>query len=399
MSQESQHNHSCSAPAPALGFATRAVHVGEEADLREGATGDVVAAVHLATTYARKKVAEPGRYDYIRSQNPTREALEVKLASLENARYGLAFSSGLAAETTVLLALLKSGDHVVAFDDLYGGTRRLFEQVFVNFGIEVSYVDATGALPVERALKPSTKMVWIESPTNPLLKLSDIRAIAQITRKHGLILVVDNTFLSPYFQKPLDLGADVVVHSVTKYIGGHSDVLGGALLVNSEQHYEKLQYHQNSTGAVLPPFDSYLTLRGLKTLALRMEQHQKNALAVAHYLEKHPKVSRVLYPGLESHPQHELAKAQASGFGGVLSFDLKGTVADAENFLERLRVFTLAESLGGVESLIELPSQMTHTSVEKAVREKIGITDTLIRVSVGIEAVEDLIADLEQALA
>ncbi|MDR1415903.1 MAG: PLP-dependent aspartate aminotransferase family protein [Prevotellaceae bacterium] len=399
MAQELQHRQPDSAPSSAFEFATKAVHAGEEVDLREGATGEVVTAIHLATTYARKKVAKPERYEYVRLQNPTREALEVKLASLENARYGLAFSSGMAAETSLLLTLLKSGDHIVAFDDLYGGTKRLFEQVFANFGVEASYVDATNAQLVERALKPSTKMVWIESPTNPLLKLADIRAIAAITQKRGLILVVDNTFLSPYLQRPLDLGADVVVHSVTKYLGGHSDVLGGALLVNSEPLYERLQFHQNSTGAVLPPFDSYLTLRGLKTLALRMEQHGKNALAIARYLEKHPKVSRVFYPGLESHPQHALAKSQASGFGGVLSFDVKGTMADAENFLERLKLFTLAESLGGVESLIELPSLMTHASVEKAEREKVGITDTLIRVSVGIEGVADLIADLEQALA
>lgn len=383
---------------PAQGFSTNAIHAGEEADFREGATGDVAAPIHLATTYARQKVTQPGRYEYIRSQNPTREALEAKLASLENARYGLAFSSGLAAETTALLALLKAGDHVIAFDDLYGGTKRLFDHVFSSFGVETSYVDATSAALVEKAVKPSSKMVWVESPTNPLMKLCNIRAIAEITQRHGLILVVDNTFLSPYFQKPLDLGADVVVHSITKYLGGHSDVLGGALLVNSEQQYERLQYHQNSTGAVLPPFDSYLTLRGIKTLAARMEQHQKNALAVARFLENHPKVSRVLYPGLESHPQHALAKAQASGFGGMLSFDVKGDSARAEAFLERLRVFTLAESLGGVESLIEQPSQMTHASLEKAEREKIGITDTLIRVSVGIEDVADLIADLEQAL-
>ncbi|MDR1226421.1 MAG: PLP-dependent aspartate aminotransferase family protein [Prevotellaceae bacterium] len=399
MAQELQHTQPGSAPAQAFGFATRAVHAGEEVDLREGATGEVVAAIHLATTYARKKVAEPGRYEYIRLQNPTREALELKLASLENAQYGLAFSSGLAAETTLLLALLKAGDHIVAFDDLYGGTKRLFEQIFANFGIEASYVDATSAQLVEDALRPATKMVWVESPTNPLLKLADIRAIAEITRRRGVALVVDNTFLSPCLQRPLDLGADVVVHSVTKYLGGHSDVLGGALLLNSRQLYEQLQFNQNSTGAVLPPFDSYLTLRGLKTLALRMEQHGKNALVVARYLDKHPRVSRVLYPGLESHPQHALAKVQASGFGGMLSFDVKGTAADAENFLERLRIFTLAESLGGVESLIELPAQMTHVSVEKAEREKIGITDTLIRVSVGIEDVSDLIADLEQALA
>jgi cystathionine gamma-lyase len=393
------HKRHAGSRAPAQGFATRAIHAGEEADFREGATGDVAAPIHLATTYARQKVTQPGRYEYVRSQNPTREALEVKLASLENARYGLAFSSGLAAETTALLALLKAGDHIVAFDDLYGGTRRLFEQVFTKFGVQTSYADATNASLVESAVKPSTKMVWIESPTNPLMKLADIRAIAEITRRHGLILVVDNTFLSPYFQKPLDLGADIVVHSITKYLGGHSDVLGGALLVSSKRYYERLQLHQNSTGAVLPPFDSYLTLRGIKTLAVRMEQHQKNALAVARYMESHPKVKRVLYPGLESHPQHQLAKAQASGFGGVFSFDIKGSSADAETFLERLHVFTLAESLGGVESLIEQPSQMTHVSVEKAEREKIGITDTLIRVSVGIEDAADLIADMEQALA
>ncbi|MDR0414536.1 MAG: PLP-dependent aspartate aminotransferase family protein [Prevotellaceae bacterium] len=399
MEQKTQHAHSDNAPAQTLSFTTKAVHSGEEVDLREGATGDVVAAIHLATTYARSKVGEPGRYEYARLQNPTREALEVKLAALENARYGLAFSSGLAAETTLLLSLLKAGDSILAFDDLYGGTKRLLDQVFTSFGIETSYVDATNALLVENAVKPSTKMVWIESPTNPLLKLADIRAIANVARRHGLILVVDNTFLSPYFQRPLDLGADVVVHSLTKYLGGHSDVLGGALLVNNQQLYERLQLHQNSTGAVLPPFDSYLTLRGLKTLALRMEQHGKNALEVARFLEGHHKVGRVLYPGLESHPQHELAKAQASGFGGVLSFDVKGTAADAERFLERLKIFTLAESLGGVESLIELPAVMTHASVEKAEREKIGITDTLIRASVGIEDVADLIADLKQALA
>lgn len=398
MATQSDRQPHESGPSAAQGFATRAIHAGEEADFREGSTGDVAAPIHLATTYARQKVAQPGRYEYARSQNPTREALEVKLAALENARYGLTFSSGLAAEATALLALLKSGDHIVAFDDLYSGTKRLFEHVFARFGIEASYVDATSTAQVEQAVRPSTRMVWVESPTNPLMKLCDIRAIAEIARQNRLIFVVDNTFLSPYFQKPLDLGADVVVHSITKYLGGHSDVLGGALLVNSGQLYEQLQYHQNSAGAVLPPFDAYLTLRGIKTLAVRMEQHQKNALAVARYLEQHPRVSRVLYPGIESHPQHGLAKAQASGFGGVLSFDLNGTAADAEAFLERLRVFTLAESLGGVESLIEQPAQMTHASLEKDEREKIGITDTLIRVSVGIEDVADLIADLEQAL-
>ncbi len=381
------------------GFATKAIHAGEEPDFREGATGDVVVPIHLSTTFARKKVAEPtGGYEYTRSLNPTRKALETKLASLENAQYGLAFSSGLAAESTILLSLLKPGDHIVAFDDLYGGTKRLFNHVFSDFGFEVSYVDATNSSFVEKAIQPNTKLVWIETPSNPLLKISDIKAISTITKKHRLILVVDNTFLSPYFQKPLNLGADIVVHSSTKYIGGHSDVLGGAVLVNNQAYYERIQYHQNAVGAVLAPFDSYLTLRGIKTLALRLEQHQKNALEIALYLEKHPKLNKVIYPGLKSHPQYALAKTQTSGFGGVLSFEIKGTITDAERFLEKLHVFALAESLGGVESLIELPSLMTHASVAKEVRDKIGITDTLIRVSVGVEDVKDLIADLEQAL-
>jgi cystathionine gamma-lyase len=381
------------------GFSTKAIHSGEEPDFREGATGDVVTPIHLSTTFARKKVSEPtAGYDYTRSLNPTRKALETKLASLENATFGLAFSSGLAAESTVLLALLNSGDHIVAFDDLYGGTKRLFNQVFSHFNFEVSYVDATDVSLVEKAIRPNTKLVWIESPTNPLLKLSNIKAISEITQKRGLILVVDNTFLSPYFQKPLDLGADIVVYSTTKYIGGHSDVLGGAVLLNNTTYYERIQYHQNSVGAVLSPFDSYLTLRGIKTLALRMEKHQENALQIAQYLEKHSKVSRVIYPGLKSHPQHTLAKEQATGFGGVLSFEIKGTITDAENFLEKLTLFALAESLGGVESLIELPSLMTHASVSKEVRKQIGISDTLIRVSVGVEDIKDLIADLEQAL-
>ena len=381
------------------GFATKAIHAGEEPDFREGATGDVVVPIHLSTTFARKKVTEPtAGYEYTRSLNPTRKALESKLAALENAQFGLAFSSGLAAETTVLLSLLQPGEHIVAFDDLYGGTKRIFNHVFPA-SYQVSYVDATDTTLVEKAIQPNTKLVWIESPSNPLLKLSDIKEIAAIAHQHGLILVVDNTFLSPYFQKPLDLGADIVVHSSTKYIGGHSDVLGGAVLLNNPDYYERIQYHQNAVGAVLAPFDSYLTARGIKTLAVRLEQHQKNALAIAHFLQGHPKVKKVIYPALESHPQHELAKRQASGFGGVLSFEIKGTISDAETFLEKLQIFALAESLGGVESLIELPSLMTHASVAKEVREKIGITDTLIRISVGIEEVADLIGDLEQALS
>jgi cystathionine gamma-lyase len=381
------------------GFSTRAIHVGEEPDLREGATGDVVVPIHLSTTFARKKVEEPtAGYEYIRSSNPTRDALEEKLASLENANYGLAFTSGLAAASNILLSLVKPGDHIVAFDDLYGGTKRLINQVFGNFKFEVSYVDASDSRNVEKAIQDNTKIVWLESPTNPLLKLSDIKAISNITRKRGVRLVVDNTFLSPYFQKPLDLGADIVVHSSTKYIGGHSDVLGGAVMLNDKELYDKIKYNQNAVGAVLSPFDSYLTLRGIKTLAVRLERHNENALKIARFLEGHHSVKKVIYPGLESHPQYKLASTQASGYGGIISFEIEGTIEDAKTALEKLHLFALAESLGGVESLVELPALMTHASVAKADREKIGISDTLIRLSVGIEDVEDLITDLKQAL-
>ena len=382
-----------------FGFSTRAIHNGEEPDFREGASGDVAVPIHLATTFARLKASNPtAGYEYTRSLNPTRKALEEKLAALDGARYGLAFSSGLAAASTVIISLLKAGDNVIGFDDLYGGTRRLLSNVFINFDITVSYVDATIPENIEKAIKPETRLIWIETPTNPLLKIADIRAIAQISKRHGLILVVDNTFLSPYFQKPLSLGADVVVYSTTKYIGGHSDALGGSVVTNDEDIYQKISYNQNAVGAVLSPFDSYLTLRGAKTLAIRMEQHQKNAIALAEYLQKSAKVKRVLYPGLKTHPHHEVAAAQTTGFGGVLSFELDGTLADAESFLSRLKLFSTAESLGGVESLAEIPSIMTHASVPKEVREKNGITDTLIRLSVGIEDTADLIADIKGAL-
>lgn len=382
-----------------LGFSTRAIHNGEEPDFREGASGDVAVPIHLSTTFARLRAGSPtAGYEYTRSLNPTRKALEEKLAALDGAKYGLAFSSGLAAASTLIISLLKAGDNVIGFDDLYGGTRRLLSNVFVNFNISVSYVDATIPENIEKAIKPESRLIWIESPSNPLLKIADIRAIAQIAKKHGLILVVDNTFLSPYFQKPLELGADVVVYSTTKYIGGHSDSLGGSIVLNNEQLYEKIAYNQNAVGAVLSPFDSYLTLRGAKTLSVRMEQHQKNALALAEFLLKSSKVKRVLYPGLKDHPHHDVAVAQTSGFGGVLSFELEGTLEDAENFLSRLKLFSTAESLGGVESLVEIPAIMTHASVPKEVREKNGISDTLIRVSAGIEDTEDLIADFRNAL-
>ena len=381
------------------GFSTKAIHAGEEPDFREGASGDVVVPIHLSTTFARKKISEPtGGYDYTRSQNPTRKALETKLAALENAKYGLAFSSGLAAETTVLLSLLKPGDHIVAFDDLYGGTKRLINSVFAKYGINASYVDATVAANVEKAITPHTKAVWLESPTNPLLKVSDIKAISAIAHRNNLTLIVDNTFLSPYFQKPLDLGADIVVHSSTKYIAGHSDVLGGAVLLNDDALYQQAQFHQNAAGAVLSPFDAYMTLRGVKTLSLRMEQHQKNALKIALFLEKHPKISKVFYPGLECHPQHAISMRQTSGHGGVLSFEIKAAAKNATTFLEKLKLFAIAESLGGVESLIQLPSVMTHASLTKEAREEVGITDCLIRLSAGIEDIEDLIGDLEQGL-
>ena len=380
-------------------FSTRAIHNGEEPDFRDGASGDVAVPIHLSTTFARLRADSPtAGYEYTRSLNPTRKALEEKLAALDGAKYGLAFSSGLAAASTVIISLLKAGDNVIGFDDLYGGTRRLLSNVFVNFDISATYVDATKSENIENAITPKSKLIWIESPTNPLMKLADIKAIAQIAHKHGLILVVDNTFLSPYFQRPLDLGADIVVYSTTKYIGGHSDVLGGSVVLNNEEFYKKIAYNQNAVGAVLSPFDSYLTLRGAKTLAVRMQQHQKNALALAEFLEKSPKVKRVNFPLLKSHPQHALAEAQSSGSSGIFSFELVGTLDDAQNFLSKLKLFATAESLGGVESLIEIPAIMTHASVPKEVREQNGISDTLIRVSAGIEDTEDLIEDFRQAL-
>lgn len=380
-------------------FETRAIHIGEEPNLKEGGTGDVAMPIHLASTYAREKVDVPtAGYEYARTNNPTRHALEQRLAAMEFAKYGVAFSSGLAAETTLFLSLIKSDDHVIAFDDLYGGTRRLFTQVFQqNFKVELSYVDARNPDLVEKAIKPNTKLVWLETPTNPLLKLCDIKTIAQIAHQHNLIVVVDNTFMSSYFQQPLGLGADIVMHSTTKYLNGHSDSVGGALMLSNQEIYEKLKFTQKAAGAILSPFDSFMVLRGTKTLAVRMQAHEKNALQIAHYLETHSRVNKVIYPGLESHPQHDLAKKQMSGFGGMLSFELGGNINDAKKFVESLKYFALAESLGGVESLIELPAVMTHASVPKEEREKIGLVDNLIRISVGIENSDDLLEDMESA--
>jgi cystathionine gamma-lyase len=324
--------------------------------------------------------------------------LEEKLAAMENAKYGLAFSSGLAAETTLALSLLSTGDHVVAFDDLYGGTKRLFNKILTDCGVKTTYVDATIPSTVESGIKSNTKLIWLETPTNPLLKICDIRALASITKKRGIVLVVDNTFLSPYFQNPLDLGADVVVHSSTKYIGGHSDVLGGSLMLSDDALYDKIKYKQNAIGAVPSPFDCFLTMRGIKTLALRMEKHGSNALQIAGYLQDHPKVTKVVYPGLKSHPQYLLALQQTTGSGGIISFEIAGSRDDAKKFVQNLKFFSLAESLGGVESLIELPASMTHSSLTADERKKIGISDSLIRMSVGVEDSTDLIHDVAHGL-
>ena len=379
-------------------FETKAVLLGEEPDLKDG-YGDVVVPIHLSSTFARKEVDKPTKgYEYSRSGNPTRNALEKKLAALEDAKFALAFSSGLAAETVICATLMKSGDHVIAFDDLYGGTRRLFNKVFnQNFNVEFSYVDARNIEEVKSNIRENTKIIWLESPTNPLLKLCDIREISDIAKNKKIIVAVDNTFMSPYFQKPLNLGVDIVVHSTTKYINGHSDSIGGAIMLSDEEIYNKLKFNQNAMGPVLSPFDSFLVMRGIKTLPVRMEKHNENAVKIANYLESHPKVKKVNYPGLKSHPQHELAKKQMSGFGGMISFEVKGELKEAKKFLENLKIFSLAESLGGVESLIEHPALMTHASVAKEEREKIGITDSLIRVSVGIENIDDLIGDLDNS--
>ncbi len=379
-------------------FQTKAIHVGEEPDLERG-TGDVVVPIHLSSTFARRRVDQPTRgYEYSRTGNPTRDALEKRLAALEEASFGLAFASGLAAEAVVSMTLLRTGDHMLAFDDLYGGTRRLFNRVLSpNFGIEVTYVDARDPEKVANAIRKNTRLLWLETPTNPLLKICDLEGLSRIAHQANILVIADNTFLSPYFQRPLLLGADLVVHSTTKYLNGHSDSVGGAAMLSDPTLYERLKFSQNAVGAILSPFDSFLLLRGTKTLALRMREHERNALAISNYLEGHSRVKRVNYPGLVSHPQHALAKKQQFGFGGMLSFEMKGGLPEANLFLENLKLFALAESLGGVESLIEHPASMTHASVPREVREEVGITDSLIRISAGTENAEDLIEDLEQA--
>ena len=376
------------------GFSTRAVHVGQGPDPE---TGAVVQPIHMATTYAQQGVGKHKGFEYSRSGNPTRSALEENLAALEDARHCLAFSSGLGAETTLLL-LLSPGDHVVYMEDVYGGSFRLFDKVLKRYGLTFTPIDASDLDAVERSLTDKTRMVWLESPTNPLLRVVDIDAVSEIAHSHGASVCVDNTFATPYLQQPLHLGADVVVHSSTKYIGGHSDVVGGALMTNNEDLEKQLRFYQNAVGAVPSPFDCWLLLRGTKTLALRVERQCESAMVVARALAGNPNVKRVFYPGLESHPNRAVAARQMRLFGGMVSFEVADEVT-AFGVLERLKIFALAESLGAVESLAEHPARMTHASIPAAERQRSGVTDGLIRLSIGVEDVGDLIADLEQALA
>jgi len=376
-------------------FTTRAIHAGQEPD---PTTGAIITPIYQTSTYVQEGLGKHKGYEYARTQNPTRTALEHCLASLEGGKHGLAFASGMAACANVM-NLLSAGDHVVVGDDVYGGVYRLFERVLSRYKLSFTYVDAREVQQVERAIRSDTKMLWLETPTNPLLKLADLRALSSLARDKKLISVVDNTFASPYFQRPLELGIDIVVHSATKYLGGHSDVVGGAIVTANDEFHETLRFHQNAVGGVPGPFDSWLVLRGLKTLALRMRAHEKNAMTIAEFLEKHPTVERVVYPGLPSHPQHELAKKQMAGYAGMVSIVVKGGLERAQQFLQRTKLFALAESLGGVESLIGHPSTMTHASIPREIRESRGIVDGLVRLSVGIEDPDDLIEDLERALA
>ena len=385
------------ADAKNMKFATRAIHGGQSP---EPATGAVMPPIFTSSTYIQESPGVHKGFEYSRSHNPTRFAWERAVASLEGGKQGLAFASGMAATSTIM-ELLDSGDHVIAMDDLYGGTFRLFDKVRGrSAGLEFSYVDLADLSAVEAAITPKTRMIWIETPSNPMLKLVDIAAVAAIAKRHNMIVVVDNTFATPYNQRPLELGADIVMHSATKYLNGHSDMVGGIAVVgDNDELVEKMLFLQNSVGAVAGPFDSYLALRGVKTLALRMKHHNEAALKLAQWLDAHPQVEKVIYPGLPSHPQHELAKKQMSGFGGMISILLKGDLDKARRFLEAVEIFALAESLGGVESLIEHPAIMTHASIPKENREKLGILDNFVRISVGIEDLDDLIADLDRALS
>jgi cystathionine gamma-lyase len=375
-------------------FDTLAIHAGQEPD---PTTGAIMTPVYLTSTYVQAGPGEHKGFEYSRTQNPTRNALQDCLAALEGAKYGLAFASGLAG-SDMLMHMLESGDHVVVSDDVYGGTFRIFDKVFRRHGLNFSWVDLSNPDNFEKAITPKTKMVWVESPTNPMLKLIDLPRIAETAKKRNILSVCDNTFMTPYFQRPMDLGFDVVTHSTTKYINGHSDVVGGFVCTSHDELAQKMYFLQNAVGGVPGPMDCFLVLRGVKTLGVRMERHAQNALKVAQFLATHPKVQKVTYPGLESHPQHALARKQMKGFGGMMTFDIKGGLEAARKFLKTVKIFACAESLGGVESLIEHPAIMTHASVPKETRELLGITDGLIRLSVGIEDAQDLVDDLKQAL-
>jgi cystathionine gamma-lyase len=377
------------------GFTTRAIHVAQEP---EPTTGAVITPIFQTSTYAQEDIGVHKGFEYSRTDNPTRAVVEQVVASLEGGKYGLGFASGMAAESTIMHTL-QAGDHVIAGDDLYGGTGRLFSRVFEKFGLDFTYVDPSDPARVEAALRPETRLVWLESPTNPLLRIVDITAVSEIAHRRGALVVVDNTFASPLFQQPLKLGADIVVHSATKYLGGHSDLVMGMAVTSNDELYTSLKFHQNSAGGTPGAFDSWLLLRGLKTLELRMRQHERNAMAVACFLEGRPEVTRVLYPGLRSHPQHKLAARQMFGFGGIVTVDLAGGEDAARRLLRGTKLFLTAESLGGVESLADHPAIMTHASVPAERRDALGISGGLVRLSVGIENEADLLNDLEGALA
>ncbi len=376
-----------------MGFATIAIHTGSEPD---ESTGSVTVPIYQTSTYAQDALGKNKGYEYARTQNPTRSALERNVAALEGGRFGFAFASGMAA-IDATMRLVKAGEHVVVSDNTYGGTARLFNRILANYNLEFDYVDSSDPLNVEAAIKPNTKMVFLETPTNPVMIVTDLKEVSEIAHRAGARVVCDNTFMSPYLQRPLEFGVDIVVHSTTKYLNGHSDGVGGIVVLNDEEDANWIGFVQNSAGAILSPFDSWLVLRGTKTLALRMEQHDKTGRAVAAFLEEHPKVRKVYYPGSVSHPQHALARRQQLGFGGMVAFDV-GSLAAARTVLESVKLCTLAESLGGVETLISHPATMTHASVDEAKRERLGITDGLVRISVGIEDTDDIIADLDQAL-
>ncbi|MCL5072441.1 MAG: cystathionine gamma-synthase [Actinobacteria bacterium] len=375
-------------------FETKAIHSGQKPDAE---TGAVIVPVYQTSTYQQEAIGKNKGYEYSRTGNPTRKALEDVLASLEDGKYGLAFASGVAA-TAAVFNLFKPGNHIVVGDDIYGGTYRLIESVYRHMGIEITYADADDIDSFEKAIKKETKLIWIETPTNPLLKIIDIKKLSAIAKRENIILAVDNTFASPYFQKPLALGADIAVHSTTKYLSGHSDIIGGAVITSSEKLYADLKFYQNAAGAVPGPWDCWLVIRGIKTLAVRMREHEKNALYLAKYLEKHPKVEKVYYPGLPSNVQYDIAKKQMSGFGGMISFELRRGFPAVKAFISKLKIFLFAESLGGVESLVCYPPKMTHGSFSAEERKQRGIKDNLVRLSVGIEHINDLKDDIDQAL-